>query len=297
MMSFCVSHPTAEGKIMSNIQIYESAYRRKQGFVQSWRIMFGNIIHYRELIFQLFLRDFFGGFKKSIFGLGWLFVSPILGIISWVFFNATGILNPGDVGVPYPAYVLIGSMIYGLFLGFYGSATGTITAGGGFIMQVNYPHEILLVKQVAQYLSGFVIGFVPNILVLLVFGIVPHWQILLFPVLILPLFFLGAGIGLLVCVTNAVSNDIGSVVGILLGWVQLITPIIYSSEVENPVLQEIIKWNPLAYLVTNVRDLIFFGTMNSPEGYLISAFLSFLVFLFCWRLFYVSEQRVLEKIL
>lgn len=280
---------------MNEIQVYEPELRRKQSIFKSWRIMIGNIIHYRELILQLFIRDFFGGFKKTLFGLGWLFVTPILGIISWVFLNATGILTPGEVGVPYPAYVLVGSMIYGQFMGYYGAAIGTISAGGSFINQVNYPHEILLIKQTAQYLSGFFISFIPNILVLIIFGIVPHWQTLLFPILTLPLFFFGAGIGLLVCVTDAVSDDIGKAVGIVLGYVQIITPIVYSSDIDNSLLQEIIKWNPLAYIVTTVRDLIFYGTMNSPKGYIVSSLLSLLVFLFCWRLFYVSEQRVLEK--
>jgi lipopolysaccharide transport system permease protein len=280
---------------MNNIQIYEASTRRKQGVFKPLQTMFGNIFHYRELILQLFIRDFFGGFKKSIFGIGWLFVSPIFAIISWVFLNSTGILKPGDVGVPYPAYVLIGSMIFGLFTGFYGAATGTITAGSTFIMQVNYPHEILLIKQIAQYLSGFVIGFIPNVLVLILFGILPHWQILLFPIVILPLFFLGAGIGLLVCVSNTVSNDSGAIMTVLLNILQVATPVIYSTSVSSPILQVIVKWNPLTYLVTNVRDLIFFGQMKSPEGYFIAAFLSFLFFLFSWRLFYVSEQRVLEK--
>lgn len=277
--------------------MYEPSSRRKLGFFRSLQFIFGNVIRYRELIFQLFLRDFFGGFKKSIFGIGWLFVSPILAIISWVFFNSTGILQPGEVGVPYPAYILVGSMIYGLFVGFYGAASATITAGGSFIMQVNYPHEILLVKQVAQYLSGFVISFIPNLLILMVFGIALHWQILLFPIVILPLFFLGAGIGLFVAVASMVSNDLGTLVGHFLNLVQIATPIVYSTDVDNRIVQEIIKWNPLTYLVTNVRDLIFFGQMKSPEGYLVSAFLSLLFFLFSWRLFYISEQRVLEKIL
>jgi lipopolysaccharide transport system permease protein len=213
----------------------------------------------------------------------------------WIFYNSTGVLQPGDVGVPYPAYVLIGSMIFGLFIGFYTAATGTIDAGSTFIMQVNYPHEILLLKQVAQYLAGFTISFAANIIVLVVFGIVPSWQILLFPVLILPLFFLGAGIGLLISVANVVSNDIGLVSGVLLNLLQIITPIVYSSDITNQTIKMLVRWNPLAYLVTNVRDVIFFGRMNSPQGYVISALLSLFVFLLCWRLFYVSEQRVIER--
>jgi ABC-type polysaccharide/polyol phosphate export permease len=279
----------------NRIQVYEPDSHKKQGFFKAWFVMIHNLIQYRELIFQLFVRDFLGGFKKSIFGIGWLFISPILGVVSWVFYDSTGILQPGDVGVPYPAYVLLGSMIYGLFMGFYTAATGTIEAGGGFIMQVNYPHEILLFKQVAQYLAGFVISFVSNVAVLAVFGIMPSWYILLFPLLVLPLFFLGSSIGLLVAVASVVSNDIRKIVDIGLSLVQVITPIVYSSDITNQTLLELVKWNPLTYLISNVRDMIFFGKMTSPEGYLISSLLSVLAFLFCWRLFYVSEQRVIEK--
>jgi lipopolysaccharide transport system permease protein len=112
--------------------------------------------------------------------------------------NATGILNPGEVGIPYPAYVLISSSIWGLFMGFYGAAAGTLGAGGGFIMQVKYPHEALLIKQVAQHLANFSITFVINIIVLLLFQVVPSWGILLFPIMIIPLFLLGGAIGLII---------------------------------------------------------------------------------------------------
>lgn len=278
-----------------HIHIYEPNSHIKQGFFRPWGIMFGNLLRYRELILQLFIRDFLGGFKKSIFGIGWLFLSPIIGIIAWVFYASTGILQPGNVGVPYPAYVLVGSIIYGTFTGFYSAAAGTIEAGGGFIMQVNYPHEILLFKQVAQYLAEFFISFVLNIAMLILFGITPSWHVALLPILILPLFFFGAGLGLLVSVANVVSNDIGRVVGIAISLIQIATPVIYSSEISNETVQILVKWNPLAHLIANIRNMIFFGEMSSPDGYLISTLISFVTFLLCWRLFYVSEQRVIEK--
>ena len=63
----------------------------------------------------------------------------------------------------------------------------------GIITQVKYPHEALLMKQTAQHLAGFIITFAINIIVLLIFHVVPSPWIVLFPLLILPLFFLGVG--------------------------------------------------------------------------------------------------------
>lgn len=277
--------------------VYEPNDRTRLGPLRIWKVMFTNIIEHRELIFQMFVRDFLGSFKKSVFGYGWLFISPIISMVSWVFMDSTGILNPGDVGVPYPVYILFGTSCWNLFMGAYSAASGTLKAGDGIILQVKYPHEVLLIKQLSQFLAGYIISFVANFAVFSLFGIVPHWAILFFPLLSIPLLMLGSAIGLLMSIMDVISNDIGKLVGIFLGWSLYLTPIIYSSKIENPILQEIIKWNPLTYLIGGVRDLVFYGTFDTPLGFGLSALFSIMVLLISWRLFYISEHHVIERML
>lgn len=284
-------------KHQATVTIYESNSREKVGFLEGWKIMFHNIVEFRELIYVLFKRDFFSSYKKSFLGLTWLFVSPVLAVVSWVFINATGILNPGDVGIPYPAYVLLSTSIWALFMGFYSAAQGTISAGAGIISQVKYPHEILLIKQIAQHIANSIIGLSMNIVVLLLFGIMPSWKIIFFPLLVLPLLFLGAGIGLVISVFSVVAPEIQKAVDIIMGLLIWVTPVIYSPKFENPVLQAILFWNPLAYLVGGTRDMIIKGHMASTEGYLYSSLLSIVVFMVSWRVFFVTEDKVIEKIL
>jgi lipopolysaccharide transport system permease protein len=279
------------------ITIYEPGQRTKMSFFAIWLMMVKNILNSRELIFQLFKRDFFMPYKKSFIGIAWIFISPIIGIVSWVFMNAAGILNPGDVGIPYPAYVLLSTSIWGLFMGFYSSAAGTLGAGGGIIMQVKYPHEALLVQQTAQHLSNFLLGFIMNIAVLLAFGVVPDWKIIFFPVMALPLFFLGAGIGLVASVINVVSVDFNKGFNFMMGILMFLTPVIYSSKVDNPILQKVMTWNPLTYLVGGFRDVIIYGRLDYLDRYLYATLLSFFIFMFAWRLFFVSEEKVIEKMI
>ncbi len=157
-------------------------------------ILVRNISQSWDLIYQLFRRDFLMSYKKSFIGMGWILISPLLGIVSWVFYNATGILQPGDVGIPYPAYVLLSTSIFGLFGGFYTAASGTLNAGLGFITQVNYPHDALLIKQALVQLANFAVVFLINIIVLFCFGVVPRLVIFLLLVLILPICFSGSSI-------------------------------------------------------------------------------------------------------
>jgi len=277
--------------------IYTPHARTETGFFATWAIMAGNIVRSRELIVQLFKRDFFAAYKKSFLGMCWVFISPLVGILSWVFMNAAGVLNPGDVGIPYPAYVLLGSSIWGIFMGFYLAAAGTLDSGAAFILQVKYPHEALLIKQVAQQLANFFISFTMTVAVLILFGVVPHWKIVLVPALLLPLFFLGSAIGLIVSVLNVVSTDFQRAADKLLGLCLFATPVIYSAHLPHPLLRNVIRWNPLTYLVGGVRDVIIYGTMDRWDLFAYAALFSLVFFLFSWRLFYVSEERVIEKMI
>ena len=59
--------------------------------------------------------------------------------------------------MPTEVYLLLGSTMFGLFTGFYGAASGTLQAGGALMMQVKFPHEALLFKQLAIFLANFLL--------------------------------------------------------------------------------------------------------------------------------------------
>ena len=279
------------------ITIYRPNQRHDLGFFETWSVMSRNIWNSRELIWQLFKRDFFASYKKSFIGITWIFVAPIMGIISWVFLQMTGMLKPGDVGIPYPAYVLVGTSMWGLFMGFYNSATQTLSAGQALVMQVNYPHEVLLFKQTAQQVANFVISFGLNLAVLIAFNVIPSWKTIFFPLVALPMFFLGAAIGLILSMISIVAIDISKAINMGMGLLMYITPVIYSNKVDNAFVQIVAKWNPLTYLVCSCRDIIIYGRLYNATGYFICTGLSLILFLIAWRLFFVSEQKIIERMI
>ena len=284
-------------KTNQHITVYRPNQRHELGFFRTWVVMARHIIDARELIWQLFKRDFFASYKKSFLGISWIFISPIVGIISWVFLQKTGMLKPGEVGIPYPAFVLVGTTMWGLFMGFFNSAKQTLSSGKALVMQVNYPHEALLFMQTAQHLANFLITFVITIIVLVLFGVIPSWQMVFFPLVILPLFFLAAAIGLVVSMISVLSVDFDKMVIVALGLMMWITPVIYSENVDNQLVQTLISWNPLTYLVCSARDIIIYGRLFNPAGYFFCSGLSLVAFMVSWRLFYVSEDKIIERMI
>jgi len=278
-----------------HIVVYEPDQRASLGFVLGLKAMIENVVNSRELIWQLFKRDLLAGSKQSIFGLLWIVISPLLGIVSWVLMNEAGVLRPGALGVPYPLYVLFGTALWGLFMAFYSAAAASLTSAGGLLIQAKFSHEAL----VAQQMAHTVIVLIVNILLLMavwgVFGGTWHWSALLLPLALVPLFLLGTGIGMAVSVFAVLIRDMTKTVTTLLGLAMFMTPVVYAADVPSAWLQRLIAWNPLTYLVGGARDLVLEGRIGQPSGYGVSVLLAAAVFLCAWRLFFMSEQKVAEK--
>ncbi len=276
--------------------VYEPNQRVRMGFFRSWIFMIQNILHSRDLIWQLFKRDFISGYKQSFLGIFWIFIQPLAGILAWVFMNATGILNPGDVGVPYPAYVLLGSSLWGLFMSFYSSVSSSLASGSSLILQVNFPHEALVAQQMAQTIANFLINLVMILILFIIFGIRPTWIAVFFPFTLIPIFLIGSGLGMIVAVITVVVHDINRIVSMGLSFLMFLTPIVYGPGVRGELAQLVIELNPMTYLIGSARDTLLYGRIVNLEAYLLSCLLAASVFLVSWRLFFLSEHKVAEKL-
>ncbi len=271
--------------------------RYKKSSFQIWRTLFQNIFNSKDLIIQLLKRDLTAQYKKSFLGTSWIFLAPIIGVVSWVFMNSTGLLSPGEMDIPYPAYVLISTSIWGLFMGFYRSASQSLNVGKNLIAQIRFYHEIFFIEKAILQFINFLVVFVINLIVLFFYEISISWWTLSFPLFVMPLFFLGGSIGLLSSMLSIVAQDLSKIIDNLMGLLLFITPVLYSSKFDNPFVQEVIKWNPLTYLIGTMREIIIYGQIENPINFILSVFLSIFIFLMILRIFYLSEKRLIERIL
>ncbi len=276
--------------------VYTPHQRQRIGFFKSWLVMVANIVQSRELVVQLFKRDFLAVYKKSFLGVAWVILLPVLGVVPVVFMQAANVLQPGVAGVPYPAFALLSISVWQLFAGSLTLSSQALRSASTFILQVNFPHEALLVKQCAQQLANSLLAFALALVVLVVSGVTPHWQVVLLPLMSVPLFLLGAGLGLLLAVGSIFTADLERALVYVVQLLLYLSPVVYAADVSHPVLQTVIDLNPLTYLVGDVRDVILYGTIAHFDRYLYACAFAVVVFLGAWRLFFLSEQQVIEKL-
>ncbi|MEN8240823.1 MAG: ABC transporter permease [Chloroflexota bacterium] len=284
-----------ENKIQTT-KIFYPNQRLSVPFWKTWGIIFRNVIESRQLIWYLYKRDFAVRYRKSFLGSTWILISPLLAVVSWVFMNQTGFFRPGDLEVPYLVYVLVGTSVWRFFMKSYTDASKTLENGKKFSSQVYYPHEIMVAEQALISATNFSITFAINLVVVLLYGISLSWMLIFFPLVLLPLFFLGTGIGLISGLINVVVTDLKRVLDYVVGLFMWVTPVVYSTKLDNELIQLIVPYNPLTYLVSSAREIVISGELYEPKVFFICAAASLVFFLIALRLFWVSEHRLIERL-
>ena len=281
----------------SEITVYEAHQRRRTGLFAAVCIMTVDVVRCRELVWQMFKRDFLMQYKKSFLGVGWILLAPLIGFASWIFMNAAGVLKPGDMDFPYPAFVLISTTLWGLFTSSVISASRTLKAGQGFIDQVHYPHHTMLAKELLQAYTNFLISFIFVTLLLVCFKVPLGAFYFATPLLVLPMMVLAAALGLSLAIINVVSMDIDKIIGYLLNFLMFLTPVVYTTDNKTGIVKVILTCNPMTYLHGCARDLIVFGQTDTGDVFVYLTLAALLFLLLTMKWFYVAEEKVIEKMI
>lgn len=250
----------------------------------------------RHVLWHLFVRDFVAGFRQKLLGYLWIVLVPLIGIASFVFMQWTGILNPGATEFPYPIYVYIGTSIWGLFISTLTVVANALISNADLVMRTNIPKIGLAVTGLATLFYNLLVNLFVLILLLLVFRLTPSWYAVLYPLTVLPIIMLGVGIGLTLSVVGAVARDVTGMFTTLINLVMYVTPVVYTAQFSHPILKEVVRWNPLTYLIDAPRSLFVLGRIPDSSGYALAILFSTVVLWLGIHAFYLIKDKVAERL-
>ena len=119
-------------------KLYRPSQNRGWG-IKVWKEMLSELYESRELTLRLFLRNFKAKYRQTVLGFLWAVIMPLMTVGTFVFLNRAGVLNIGEVEIPYPAYALLGLTIWQVFAGGIRSCSNSIVAGGSMVVKINFP--------------------------------------------------------------------------------------------------------------------------------------------------------------
>ena len=164
--------------------------------MQFIRNLFQNLYRYRFLIEELVTRDFKVKYKRSVLGVMWSLLNPLLTTLVMVvvfssFFGRT--MN----GISYPAYLLTGQIIFNYFSESTNLSMSTMNANRNLINKIYVPKYIFPLTKCMFVGINFILTLIPLYLVLLVTGTGICWQHILLPYLYVCVFMFTMGMGFL----------------------------------------------------------------------------------------------------
>jgi ABC-type polysaccharide/polyol phosphate export permease len=230
--------------------------------------VYAEVVRYRELFLNLFLRELRAKYKGSIFGLGWSLAYPL--ILMGVYTVVFSILWRFEGVKYYPLFLLSGLVTWLFFSSALQSASRSMLANANLIKKVRFPRQLVPFSVVGTHLvtmAVMVVVLVPIDLVLLPETRDTIWLVVPLGVLLVAL---TSGLSLVVACLNALYRDVEHLVtALLLPWFFL-TPVLYRFEdlpdaiERHPTLVDIIYWgNFMAPVVETIRDPVYYGRLPS----------------------------------
>lgn len=193
-----------------------------------WRIPFGEIWEYRELLYFFVWRDIKVRYKQTLVGAAWAILQPLLNALVFTLFFGT-LAHISSDGLPYLVFYYSALLPWMYFAASLQNATNTIVENQRVITKVYFPRLALPISSVLSGLVDFGISFLMFVAMMAYYHIHPTLALLWMPVFLFMSFATALGFGLWLAAMNALYRDVRYVVPFLVQFWMFASPVAYPS--------------------------------------------------------------------
>ena len=247
-----------------------------------------NFTKYRNLLVELVKRDIKIKYRRSILGLFWSFLEPLLFmIVLTVIFSTLFKSNIQN----YPVYILTGRLPYTFFAQGTSAAMSAIYKNAPIIKKIYVPKYMYIIGVTISSLITFLLSFVVLFLVMfathapftlyILLGVVP---IILFSIFII-------GIGLILATLTVFFRDIEHLYSVILILILYGSAIMFPIQIVPEKYQFLILYNPIYVLITLLRDCFLYGTLFNPFQLIFATVVSIVTLIIGILIFYKYQDK------
>jgi lipopolysaccharide transport system permease protein len=224
----------------------------------------------------------------------WAFVPPIVTSLIFIVLQSRSVVNFGETAVPYPVFVLVGTILWQVFTESLNAPLKSVTAAKPFLVKVSFPREALIIS--AIYLTAFnlLIKLIVLAVISLLFRMPLTPGLLLAPLMIIMLMLLGICLGLFLTPLGVLYTDVTTSLPVIISLWFFVTPVVYSPPSEFP-YSLIAVLNPVSPLLIAARDLITTGTLNNLPAVLLVSGLTIVGLFVAWIIYRIALPILIER--
>ncbi|TMD58683.1 MAG: ABC transporter permease [Chloroflexi bacterium] len=268
--------------------VYDSARRELP-----LRHEFLEALRYRDLVLQLVARDVRTRYKRSVLGVGWTMLSPLLMmvVLSVVFSH----LFRGDTP-HYPVYVLSALLLWNFFAQSTTSAMTNLVWGGPLLTRIYVPKAVFAISAIGTGLVNLAFALVPLAAIMIATGVPLSPSLLWLPVPVVLTAGFALGVGLLISTLAVSFRDIIEVYQLILTALYFLTPVMYPVSVIPVQDRWWMQLNPGYYFIEAFREPIWAGRGPAPETIAAATVISLVTLAVGWIVFSGRADNMAARI-
>lgn len=227
------------------------------------------------LFTELVKRDFTKKYKRTILGMAWSILSPLLNLlIMWlVFSNFFG--NNVD---HYVIYLFSGQLVFSFFTDATNLGMTSLVSNSGIFTKVNVPKYLFLFSQNISSLINFGLTLMVYFSFVAIDGIPFTWKffLLVYPVGCMIVFNLG--LGLILSALFMFFRDMQYLWGILMQLLMWMSAIFYTIDTFGDMAKNLFLLNPIYLYIRYFRKIVIDGVVPTLWFHLLAAAYALLAF-------------------
>ena len=249
---------------------------------------------YRELAFFLAWRDIKVRYKQAVLGVSWAVIQPLFTMVIFTILFGRLANLPSD-GLPPAVFYLAGLVPWLYFSSTVTNASMSLIGNADMLTKIYFPRVLLPTAVAGGNLVDFLIGTVIMALMAVAYGVPIGITWTLWPLLMVPLFVLSLGIGMILAALNVRYRDIRYVVPFGIQILLFATPIIYPASLIPDKYQILFALNPLSGLIEGFRYALNPTSMHW-DLFAASLATTAAVFFGAWIFFSKSERSFADHV-
>ena len=254
---------------------------------------------YRELMYFLTWRDVKVRYKQTLLGFTSVILQPLINMVVFTILFGE-LLKVPTGGIPYPIFSFAALLPWTYFATSLTRSSTTLVGSANLISKVYFPRMVIPISGVISGFIDFGISFIILIVMMLIYKIIPTWNLLLLPFLLILAMLTALGFGLWLSALNVRFRDINHLVPFIIEIWKYATPVIYGSTLIPEKFRFILGLNPLTGVVEGFRWAILGGkyveTFNPGPLFAISIVIAVVV-LISGIIFFRNTERTFADII
>lgn len=256
--------------------------------------MIGEQIEYRELLYQMTLRDLLLRYKQTAMGFGWAVFMPLVNtaVFSVIFTRVTTVSTP----VPYPLFAFCGFLFWNFFASALRFSVLSLTGNSSLVTKIYFPREIFPFSAVLVCLVDLLVGSSVLVGLMIYYGISATPALAFLPVLLVVLLAFTAGLALLLAMSNLYYRDIKYLFEVAITVWMFATSVVYPTDSVGGRLGQVLAINPMTQIIDGFRSVLLYGQLPDAAPFAATAAVSFALLAAGWLVFHRAEFTFAENI-